>query len=64
MGYFNGTVCHINEFATEFGINTQGVKSFNICIKLQIKSQKGIKKSSREDFKGSCVIITTIRKIL
>lgn len=45
-----GTVCHKYRFINGDGVNTQAVESFNNCLKLAIKSRKGIITVKRDDF--------------
>lgn len=49
-GYIHDSVCHKYEFITANGTNTQAVESFNNCIKIEIKSRKGIKTELRPIF--------------
>lgn len=48
--YVHKTVCHKYEFVAEDGTHTQNVESFNNCIKMEIKSRKGVKTDKRPLF--------------
>ncbi|KCZ78048.1 hypothetical protein H311_00932 [Anncaliia algerae PRA109] len=51
LGFNHGSVCHKYEFINSLnGVNTQAVESFNNCIKLAIKNQKGVLTNLRSDF--------------
>ncbi|KCZ78763.1 hypothetical protein H311_00198 [Anncaliia algerae PRA109] len=51
LGFEHDSVCHKYEFGNKLnGINTQAVESFNNCIKIKIKRQKGVKPCDKEEF--------------
>ncbi|KCZ80027.1 hypothetical protein H312_02584, partial [Anncaliia algerae PRA339] len=49
--FLHSSICHKYEFINSTnGVNTQSVESFNNCIKMAIKEEKGVLTTGRSDF--------------
>lgn len=49
-GYVHKTVCHKKSFVSADRAHTQHVESFNNCLKVEIKSRKGVRTNKRAQF--------------